>query len=161
METGSTPDEKKSLLLNDLEYSMAGYKRIAKRNYFISQFLTNIIIISTACTAVGKFVISFNSVTTSILAFVAFFSATVALNLKFQDKSNWYYQKKGFLCNQRRRLLFETTNNNLEKNIEEISKAWSKFDTDMDVKWESQFGFSINDYFKKPLPTLNTPPNIG
>lgn len=111
--------------------------------------------------------LSFATVTTGVLASIAGIAnapgqivgavafcpvlfATILMNIKFQDKANWYFKKKNALAALRRELLFELPGIAENESVRMISKKWTELEIRMDEQWEKEFAFSWTDYFNKP-----------
>jgi hypothetical protein len=147
-------------LREDLEYSINGYKIRAIKEYKISIWLSRL----TATTGILASTIGMLGAPGKIVGIIALLPvvlSTIAINLKFQDKANWYYRKKNALSAFRRELMYQLPENHASDIVSEISKKWTELDNKMDKQWEKEFAFPWTDYLKTPRrpSSRSTPPN--
>jgi hypothetical protein len=118
-----------SELIKTLKEDILHSRKAARRNYFAAYTL-NIIVVGASITAAILATANAPATYTAIFAALPAIVLSINTTFKFEKKSRWHWKKNKRIRGYLNSLEFEGAND------ADISRAYSKFNEEMDESWE-------------------------
>jgi len=124
--------------------------RLGAQLYWISLWLMLLVVISSIVAGAGGLSAYFPSQVTGLIALIPGAIALLAANLKFQEKSNWYYRRQNAAFALRSRLLLQLSNNPTWQDIASIAKDRDAMEASLLQEWHERHQLNFGDFEKAP-----------
>ena len=144
-------ESRRARMAKDLDHAVGVLGRAATRNYF---FTFGLALLATGASIAASILafLQFSAAIVGVLALIPAMAGILLSRLKFQQRANWYYRKKGALLALYNELHFELPDPPTSAAIASISKKWRQLNQEMEAAWETSLALSPEELEKPARP---------